>query len=273
SEEVWISFVIASLTAPVYISVPVQDAKIVDDFLDNLDKVTAKLARRRENFGFGIRLSQDFYKTKLADGTVMRCHAFEIGRVKWRIFWARIGDGLYIASKPFILDDLVAADKARKEARAPTDGGAPAHGMVKLRPANWNEVLPEYRLAWAENNRRACLNNLGPLTSVARSVLAEHEADGKGELTPDELSKRVLARAAEVYAVRFYCPDGGKYVVDAKTGQVTSSLHGSILEPRQNRAPAEGTPTAKALGDLAGVTASLTFLEDGLHAVLILDRK
>jgi hypothetical protein len=274
SEEVWVSFIIASLTAPVYIAIPVQDAKIVDDFLNNLDKVTARLARRQENFGFGIRLSQDFYTAKLADGSTMRCHAFQIGPVKWRVFWARIGGGLYIASKPFILDDLVAAEKERKEGKVPTDGGAPAHGMVKLRPANWNEVLPEYRLAWAENNRRACLNNLGPLTSVARAVLAEHtDARGEVDLKPEELAELVLARAAEVYAVRFYCPDGGKYVVDPKTGEVSSSLHGTVLAPRQGRAPAEGTPSAKAMGGLAGASASLTFLEDGLHAVLTIDRK
>ena len=37
---------------------------------------------------------------------------------------------------------------------------------------NRNQVLPDFRLGWAENNRVACLDNLAPLSTVARAVTA-----------------------------------------------------------------------------------------------------
>ena len=48
-EVVPISFLLASLNAPVYISVPVQDARIVDEFLEQLDTVFAEVARRNQD--------------------------------------------------------------------------------------------------------------------------------------------------------------------------------------------------------------------------------
>ena len=87
-EEVWISFLVTSLNSPAYIALPVQDEKIVDDFLDQLDKVLPPLAKQHEQAGF-IRFEQDFYKTKLKnkEETPMRCYSFSIGPVKWRLFW------------------------------------------------------------------------------------------------------------------------------------------------------------------------------------------
>ena len=105
-----ISFLIASLNSPVYLAIPVKDEKIVDRFLDELDETLAALARQRERGGW-FGLDYDFYcalgakrEADRRDGT--RCIGVEFGPVKWRLFYQRIGNGLYVASKRAIIEDL-----------------------------------------------------------------------------------------------------------------------------------------------------------------------
>ena len=42
---------------------------------------------------------------------------------------------------------------------------------------------------------------------------------------------------------------------------------------RGSRAPAAGSPTGRLMSEFDGATAALTFLEDGLHAVVTIKRK
>ncbi len=125
NEERMVSFLISSLNSPVYVALPVQDEKVVDDFLNQLDKVLVVLARQRENFTRWIRLEQDFYKGPLGKDARMHGYGFSIGPVKWRFFWARIGKGLYVASKSFsscrtCWTPRPPAPGARRSRRAPT---------------------------------------------------------------------------------------------------------------------------------------------------------
>jgi hypothetical protein len=259
------SFLVASLNAPVYVSVPVQDAKIVDTFLDRLDKVLAVLAQQREPVFGPIQIEQDYYKSKLKTGATVRAYGFRFGPVKWRFFWGRIGGGLYLASKPMILEELAALEAQPREKGNP-DIEATAHALVRLRPRNWNQVLADYRLGWAENNRQACLGNLGPLSSVGRAVRAENKVQGA-------LDKQTLRLAEQFYAVHFFCPEGGRYELSADGKTCSCSVHGTAYAPRQEMAPSEATGPSKVLQTFGGLTASLTFLEDGLHAVVVLERK
>ena len=197
--------------------------------------------------------------TLFADGSV-RCYSVAFGPVKWRMFFARIDDALYVASKRFILDDLAAATK---EDRA--DGGPAAHAMVRVRPEHWNEVLPAFRLGWAETSREACLNNLGPLSSVARALTAS--TGGKVG------ARRIHREADRLHAVHFFCPDRGRYARSPDGKQMVCSVHGSAAEPRQRPAPAPSSPMGRLMQEFSGLTAQLIFLEDGLHAVVTVDRK
>jgi hypothetical protein len=51
-----------------------------------------------------------------------------------------------------------------------------------------------------------------------------------------------------------------------------NTLHGRILAPRQREAPAEGVATTELLSEFRQATAALTFEDDGLRAVLTIDR-
>jgi hypothetical protein len=264
-EELLISFLISALNSPVYISIPVQDAKVVDDFLDRLDPLMAEGLRTNRERGF-LSLDFDFYKAPLKPNRTMRVASVQFGPVKWRMFWARIGNGLYIASKAFILEDLAALDAERGKV---ADVGPEAHGLVRVRPANWDRVLADYRLGWAEGNRQACLNNLGPLTSIGRSVIAG-QADG--QRTEEQLGRAAQQEADRLYGAHFFCPEGGRYLLSADGKTCRCSVHGTALEPKQGTEPSE-KGSASALKGLSGVTAALTFRKDGLHAVVEIDRK
>ena len=189
----------------------------------------------------------------------IRCYGVSVGALKWRVFFARIGQGLYLASKRCILEDLLALKDQ------PGPGGAEAHAMVRIRADHWHAVLPDYRLGWEENSRQACLGNLGPLSNVARAMTA----GGTAPATP----AAVLREAERLYATHFYCPDGGRYEVSADGKEVTCSVHGSAALPKQLAAPTAESSTARWLQHFGGATAELTFLEDGLHAVVTIQRK
>src|SRR5205823_9058040 len=113
ARELMLGFVVSSLNAPVYLALPLRDTKVVDEFLEALDLVLPTLARRSEGMGGFVRFEQDFYKAKLGADSTMRAYGFRFGPVKWRFFWGRVGNGLYVASKASILEDLAAAEVAR----------------------------------------------------------------------------------------------------------------------------------------------------------------
>ncbi len=260
SEMTMIGFLVASLNTPVYLSAPVRDTDMVDTFLDDLDGMLATMARQQPRAAW-FEIDHDFYKLQL-DGLTepARCYTLSFGPVKWRVFFARLGNGLYIASKPFILEEIAKLADRKPDAPGPT-----AHGMIRIRPEHWNQILATFRLGWAESSRQSCLDNLASLSSVARAMRASIEA----ELT----MKAVQQRAAEVQGVDFFCPDGGKYELSVDGTQVTCSVHGGTDQPRQQAAPSAGSPIDRVMKDFAGATAELTFLEDGLHAVVTIRRK
>src|SRR4029079_13844740 len=113
---------------------------------------------------------------------IVRAYSISFVPRKCRFFSAHIGDGFYVATKKFIIDDLIAANREQVASRkAGGDRIAKhvdqanrwqpvAHAMVRIRPEHWQHVIPEYQLGWAENNRRAVLNHLAMLSSVARAA-------------------------------------------------------------------------------------------------------
>jgi hypothetical protein len=274
STEALISFAVAALNAPVYISIPVQDAQVVDQFLERLDNLMSANARAGGGRGW-FNTRQDFYKLSVGQNQTARVYGLQFGPIKLRAFWARIGRGLYIASKPFILEDLSALESARaasQVASAAADEPQPSHALARIRAQNWDRTLPDFRLGWAENNRQACLNNLGLLSSVGRAFAAE--AGAAASTRPAfELGEQVHRYADKLYAVHHFCPDDGRYALSPDGKEVVCSVHGSARAPLQQSAPKEDSAQGKLLRDFAGLTATLTFLKDGLHAVVVIDRK
>ena len=144
--------------------------------------------------------------------------------------------------------------------------------MLRLRPRNWNRVLADYRLSWAENNRQACLANLGPLASVGRAVVAQSAGAKDRERSGVDLGNEARRLADRLLAVTFFCP--GRRPLRA----VLRRQDVLVQRPRQRDGPAPalaepGFQPEQGPADFGGLTATLTFLEDGLHAVFVLERK
>jgi hypothetical protein len=299
NDTLWITVLIASLNSPLYVSVDVKNEQIVDAFLEELDKQLAALSRRPSSGGW-FRTETDFYQlasdpveqrdapaTRSNDRSgepTVRAYALAFGPLKWRFFSARIGNGFYIATKKFIIDDLMAAHGKQLAARNANGGKDPteqaagpnrwqprAHAMVRVRPEHWNRVIPEYQLGWAENNRRAVLNHLSMLSNVARAAVAEDP--GLLKQDPASAAETIVRQAEALYGVHFVPPDGGKYLHSSDGRSITHSLYGSQIKPQQLAKPAADGKHAELLKDFAGATAELTFLEDGLHAILTIERK
>ena len=70
-----------------------------------------------------------------------------------------------------------------------------------------------------------------------------------------------------------FCPDGGEYVLAPDGRGMVCTRHGSLAKPRQELAPIGTSALGKLLKDFRGMTASLVFLDDGLHATVEIDRK
>jgi hypothetical protein len=262
-----IAFLGASLNSPVYVSVPLDDPQVADTFLEKLDGSLAAQVRHAGEPGF-FSLERDFYRLPLAGDVSARSFGLQVGPVKWRFFWARLGTNLYIASKPYILEDLAAKLASAGETADHSDhrSNLQAHAMIRIRPERWQEVLPSYRLGWAEQHRQSCLDNVGRLSSVARMLPAESSA----EPGPEDQAATFEAAARQLYGLHFFCPAGGQYVRDGMG--VRCSHHGTALDPRQAAVPQDNAAIDTMLRGFSGLTVTLTFLDDGLHAVLLIDR-
>lgn len=265
-----IAFGVAMLNTPVYASLPVKDAALVDRFLKDNEAMVAAGARKLQRGSSFFGIETDYFSApitpgKTADTPLMQAFALRFGPVKFRVFSARIGNGFYVASKPFILEDIAALEKAGVKGNS----DAVAHAMVRVRANNWNEVLPDYRLAWAENQREACLNNLGVLASTGRAYLAQNNRATAGEAT----GRAIHQYADQMHATHFFCPEGGKYALAANGKTMQCTVHSDALTPRQPSAPLSNSSLDKLMKSFSGATATLEFTEDGLRAVVNIDRK
>ncbi|MFN7731072.1 MAG: DUF1559 domain-containing protein [Pirellula sp.] len=262
-----------SINSPVYVSADVQNAAIVDESLNRIDELLARIARTNQggrNPFFSIE--QDFYRFSGTNESPLRAYGFRFGPIQWRFYWGRIGSGLVLASKPFILEQLLEIERARSEGRMSDhehDPGPAAHAMLRIRPEHWNEVLTQYRLSWSENQRRGCINNLGPLSSLSRTVQRLHGS----ELAGDDLASKVRELESELLDSQAYCPAGGEYHFHEGSHRVDCSVHGTGMKPKQPIAPDVSTPVGQLLNQLHDLHMELTFMEEGLKAVATIELK
>ena len=259
---------VLSLNSPVYVSIPVADEKVVDDYLDWSDAAFSHIARN-ERRGRWFNFEYDFYKYKLPTGEAARTFGLRFDPARLSFYWARVGRGVYVATKPFILEDIAALHAQGPAPAAAPDEDRTGHALARVRAGNWNEVLPGHNRAWAENEREACLNNLGPLSSAARALTAAGAQAPSGEA----LDRAAAELAGRLAGARFACPEGGAYRVSPDGRQVSCGVHGTAADPRQPAAPSEQSAAARTMRRLTDLTATLTFKEDGLHAVLVVKRK
>lgn len=258
--------VAGTMASPAYVAVPVKDSQVVDAFLARLDESLGRDVPTWRGRMFGTQLQGEFYHLATPAGPPTRSLGVRAGAVRYRVFWTRIGDGLYIANQPSILDELRTAARERSPL-AGSDRGPVAHAMLKLRPAHAVLALPGMRLGWEEANREACQRNLGMLSAAARAFSFTPPVT-RIALDQETQQRLVMQYAGELYGCDFACPDGGHYLLADDGRSFSCSVHGSSSQPRQPERPL--VPGAERLAE---ATATLTLMPDGLRVVVTLTQR
>ena len=259
-----VGFLVSSFVSPVYLSIGVADPKVVDEYFEELDAIVRKygyLLRHRE---MGMVISADPHVVVTNGGHRVRAFSIRYGPFRWRTYLGRIGNGLFITNQTEVIDDLHRAEQAKRPDR---DLGPEGHGMIRMRPANWNRALAGFRYTWAENLRDSTMNDLHRLENVSRA----HAAELTG--TPAEKATKLLDLAERIDGLRYRCPQGGAYMLEPDGITWRSSLCGTLDSPEQREAPAETSGIATLMRQFQDLTATVTFLPEGLRAVVTIDRK
>jgi hypothetical protein len=266
-DMVSIGMLVTSLTSPVYLAIPVHNESVVDQFLAELDRYA--VAALREQRGRLWEFNGDYSLIDHPqDGrSATRVVSLSLGPITWRFYLARIGKGLYLASRRAIIDELAAAQG--QPAEEPLTKSTPAHAMLRFRPEHWRKILPTYQLGWVSSARQRTLDNAALISPFLRTYLATHADSGRDE----ELVQGVQKIAEQVHGVQFLLPDGGEFQLSADRTSIVHSRFGDGLVPHQPDKPSPDGDLQKALSEFKGLSAQLTFLEDGLHAVVTIDRK
>lgn len=260
--EMAIAVLASSLNAPVYLSIPVKDAEIVDRFLSKLDDFLIRLVNQpelRRGFPF-LNIEHDAYGIGDESAREFRAYSLQFGPLTWRFYWGRIGNGLFIASKPYLIRDISRASQATS-GRSELGQSPSGHAMVRIRPQHWSRILPHFQIGWAEAQRRSCLHNVSFLSSAARGLTS---ATGRPAVDTDMSKIKQLTRT--LFHVEPHCGASGKYTLtDAGTG-VCCTAHGCQNRPRQ--AMGQQTELAAFAESLTDVQLQMTFAEDGLHTLV-----
>ncbi len=227
------AFILTAINSPVYLSIPVLDEAIVDKFCADLSSLLVKVCHHNQVFG------TDPYSYKLDDGTQAYCVTISLLAATFRLHWARVGSRLVIASKQSVLTQLSEAlhDSSKRDSINYLSPQLCAHAGVRLRQENWNRIKADLDAAAAENNRAICFSNQAPLGNQLRAGLSIKQID------------------------RYVCPCGGTYELDGNI--VKCSIHNNPLKPEQG--------VKHSNERVRAFSAQLAFLEDGLHAKLIMD--
>ena len=248
STFLWISFLVASLNAPTYLSLPLNQGREdeADSFLERLYLLLrARLLHQREQFG----VVGDVYKLALSNNSIAYCCSLQFGPVKLRINFARVEQGIFITSKSFILNDLIKASRGEQLDRANySNKNAVGHAIARFRTANCDQIKSDMFIDQSEKNRAACVRNLTFLSAKYRLKCA---------MAGDRV------KLEQCSSLR-YCPSGGEYGLDELKAKC--SVHGSADDSRSFESIALSP-------DISAITAQLSFLEDGLNAVLTIDNK
>jgi hypothetical protein len=259
-----VGFLVSSFVSPVYLSIGVADAKVVDDYFEELDGLVRKYGYLMHHREMGIVLAADPHVVVTNGGNRVRAFSIRYGPFRWRTYVARIGNGIFITNQTEVIDDLHRAEKAKRPDR---DLGPEGHGMIRMRPANWNRALAGFRYTWAENLRDTAMNDLHRLENVSRA----HATELTG--TPAEKAAKLLDLAERIDGLRYRCPQGGSYSLEPDGISWRSTLCGTLASPEQREAPAEKSGIATLMRQFQDLTATVTFLPEGLRAVVTIDRK
>jgi hypothetical protein len=263
SETVLVAAILSAITLPLSMTVDVKDPEKARGLIDGaLRRWSLRLARgepweRRE---LGIDLTGlEPYK-----GVPIGLVTFRFWFVNFQVHYAMIGKRLVAATQRWIITDAIDAFRGTGEAGKDAAGAAaprePANLVLEVRPERFQRTAAALGIEWQARMRMACLANLpaeetlGDLPGADRSG-PRHEAD-----------------CLALFGYVPFCPAGGTYSEDPKTGIHACSVHGFVWNPKQPLEARGDEPFIRFLETLKTVRASFRFTDEGIRTKVSIER-
>jgi hypothetical protein len=179
-------------------------------------------------------------------------------------YHATIGNGWYLSLRKDSIRDEIDRYLAHKAGKGPAKGETiKINSSLYISPqaaVKAGGALRGY-LEW-ESHKRALPNNALWYALYRCGLIAPD--------TPEPTRRAAAMRFLGFVPVS---PDDAAYRFDKRTGEVVNLRHGSLRRPILHADPAAGSPLAGMLEQFPSLRADLRFREDGLHAVLTINRK
>lgn len=243
--------ILSAINLPAYAVIDLRDETLargmVRDLLAAAETKARIEGRQPWDNWFGIERYAAGEHKGHAIGTV----SIRLALIKFRLSYAIAHKRLLIATKRYVLEELLDTLEAGARAPAPT-----ANVHVDIRPRAYDKLLPVTQAGWQERMRHACLKNLVPLWA-----LVQHH--GATEATLGAVSRRVDG-------VTPRCPCGGVYKHDTLREIVYCSVHGSSHHPRQPARTTGKEPLVRFLRRLRDGSVTLRFTPEGIMTRLTL---
>jgi hypothetical protein len=239
----------SAINLPTYLTVKVTDSVKAEQAIPGLFQA---LTPGNDPDG---EFSVETYSIEDHNGKPLYVAGFNLWILKLRLYSAVVDDRLVIASRRDIVTDLMdAASKGAGAKVARQEGNM----ELSLYRSAFKQLEETVNLGWQEDLRHACHQNL-PLAAILIKTLG---------LPPDSLGPTV----AGLRGYQPYCPSGGRYLVDERTGAVTCTIHGTAWNPKQPPAGDKSSKTLELVNSLERVNARLAFTPEGLMTTVDIRR-
>jgi len=248
-EPLVIGYLVSALNLPTYLTVKVNDAKKAEQSIPDLFRMVAP------DQGLGDEFSVETYSIEDHRGKPLYVASFNLWILKLRLYSAVVDDRLVIASRRDVVTDLMDASvKAAGTKVVKYEGNME---MTIYRSA-FKQLEETVNLGWQEDLRHACHKNL-PLTAILLNTMG---------LPAASLENTV----AGLRGYQPYCPSGGHYVIDERTGAASCTIHGTARQPKQPAAGDKSSRTISLVNSLERVNARIAFTPEGLMTTVDIKR-
>jgi len=248
-EPLIIGYLGSALNLPTYLSVKVTDPNKAEQSIPSLFDAFGPRYSHDDDF------SIETYSLENHHGKPLYVANFTLWVVKLRLYAAVIDDRLVIASRRDIITDLMDASAKGAGARVVKQEG---NMEMSLYRSAFKQLEDVVNLGYQEEIRHACHKNI-PLAAILLKNLG----------VP---SGSFAAETSVLRGYTPYCPSGGRYLVDPKTGAVSCSIHGDRYRPRQPESEDQRSATLKLVNSLERVNARLSFTPEGLMTTVDIRR-
>jgi hypothetical protein len=247
-ESLVVGYIGSALNLPTYLSVKVIDPKKAEQGIPALFRTLGPRHSRNDD------LSVETYSIEDHRGKPVYVALFNIWFLKLRLYSAVVDDRLVIASRRDIITELLDASY-KGGAKPVTHEGNMEMSVYR---SAFKQLEETVNLGWQEDLRHACEKNL-PLSGIMLKSLG---------ISPDALGSSISA----LHGYQPFCPSGGHYMVDEKSGATVCSIHGSRWNPKQPPVSDKSSKTLELVNALERVNARLSFTPEGLMTTVDIKR-